>query len=494
MKPAWKLSGGLIRRCVARVSVAVGTVAGGVFVLGVAALIASANEPAGHAPAPKDAHAPAAEQPAPAPHADAHAAPPSANAHPAEPVEPTHAEVQARSKVVPGVNPVLLETPDDTANDNLGESKVPTRSEARLQELQIILEMARRFRREKNPAGAVEYFSKILEADAPADMKRTALLEMALMAQQEKQFSRAQMMFNEYVKKYPNDLGVPEVLLRQGLLYRDMGASEIALSKFYSVMTTALALKLDRTDYYKEIVLKAQTEIADTYYLQGKFEEAADFFARLIKLDAPQLNRLGVHYKLIRSLSGLARPAEVIASAAAFLEKYPTAAEQPEIRFLLASAYKKMGRNRDALEQVKLLMESQQARLGQNAAAWVYWQQRAGNEIGNDLYQEGDYVGALTVYIGLAELSSSPAWQFPVLYQIGLVYEKLQQPEKAKAVYQRLAERQKELGDTPSPSLMAVVDMAKWRKNYLTWHAQAEHAAREMTPVGSVKAPALANP
>ena len=393
-----------------------------------------------------------------------------------------------------GVNPVLLESQSHTANTNLGKSTVPTRNEEQLEEWQIILDMARRFKREKNTAGAVEYFTKIIESGAPGEMKRTALLDLALLAQQEKQVSRAQVIFNDYVKTYPEDPSVPEILLRQGLLYREMGAPAMALSKFYSVMTTSLALKLDKSDYYKELVLKAQTEIADTYYLQGKYSEAADFFSRLMKLDSPQLNKLGVHYKLIRSLASQASQPELISLANSFLEKYPKASEQPEIRFLLASAYKKLGRNNEALEQVKWLLESKQAQVGNNAAAWVHWQQKAGNEIGNDLYHEGDYVGALTIYIGLAELSTSPAWQFPVLYQVGLVYEKLQQPAKAKEIYQRLIDRQKELGATPSPSLAALVDMAKWRKNYLTWYSQAEHAAGAMKPAGSLKTPAPANP
>ncbi len=469
----------------------IGLVVSGLFVSSLCAFapFALGNEPASHGA--HNGHEPTGKAaPEPGHKADEHGAvkaPAAATADKA-PVE------SEAAKSVEGVNPVLLETPGHTANKNLGKSTVPTRHDEQLEEWQIILDMARRFKRERNYNAALEYFSRILESSAPSDMKRTALLEMALTAHQQKQMGRAQMMFNDYVKTYPEDPSVPEVLLRQGLLYRDMGAPALALSKFYSVMTTSLALKPDKSDYYKELVLKAQTEIADTYYLQGKYSEAADFFGRLLKLDSPQLNKMGVHYKLIRSLSSLPRQAEIIPLANAFLEKYPKAAEQPEIRFLLASAYKKLGRNAEALEQVKLLLESQEVRLGQNAAAWIHWQQRAGNEIGNELYHEGDYVGALTIYIGLAELSTSPAWQFPVLYQVGLVYEKLQQPDKAKEIFQRLVDRQKELGDTPSPSLSALVDMAKWRKNYLTWYTQAEHAAREMTPAGLSKPPAPANP
>ena len=56
-----------------------------------------------------------------------------------------------------------------------------------------------------------------------------------------------------------------------------MGVNTLAISKFYSVMSTALKLKLDNIDYYKRLVLQAQTEIADTYYLEGKFDGVGRF-------------------------------------------------------------------------------------------------------------------------------------------------------------------------------------------------------------------------
>ena len=57
-----------------------------------------------------------------------------------------------------------------------------------------------------------------------------------------------------------------------------MGVPELALSKFYAVMSTCLNLKLDEMEYYQKLVLRAKAEIAETYYLQGKFEEATDYF------------------------------------------------------------------------------------------------------------------------------------------------------------------------------------------------------------------------
>ena len=55
-------------------------------------------------------------------------------------------------------------------------------------------------------------------------------------------------------------------------------------------------------------MLQAQTEIADTYFLEGNLEESGRFFQLLLRLDSPKLNRAQIQFKLIRSLTGLAAP------------------------------------------------------------------------------------------------------------------------------------------------------------------------------------------
>jgi tetratricopeptide (TPR) repeat protein len=168
------------------------------------------------------------------------------------------------------------------------------------------------------------------------------------------------------------------------------------------VMTTSLRLKLDRLDYYQRLVLQAQTEIADTYYLQGKFGEAAEFLGRLLKLDNPQLNKSQIIYKMIRSLSSMNRHTDVVAQAEFFITNYPATPEIAEVRFLLADSLKKQGRTREATQQVLVLLESQQTTATNRPGNWIYWQQRTGNEIANQLYKEGDYLNALDIYKNLA--------------------------------------------------------------------------------------------
>ena len=96
-------------------------------------------------------------------------------------------------------------------------------------------------------------------------------------------------------------------------------------------MSTALKLKLDNMDYYKKLVLQAQVEIADTYYLEGKYLEAADFFGRLVKTDAAGLNKPQIQFKLIRSLSCLTNYTETIAKAQVFLDLYPNSSDVPDV-------------------------------------------------------------------------------------------------------------------------------------------------------------------
>jgi tetratricopeptide (TPR) repeat protein len=339
-----------------------------------------------------------------------------------------------------------------------------------LRAFQVQLDLARTERREKSTALAATTLVALLQTNAPAELQRQALFELALVEQDAGQAVKAQQIFSQYLNRYPEDPSAPEVLLRQGLLYRQMGINTLAVSKFYAVMSTALKLNLANMDYYKKLVLQAQVEIADTYYLEGSYVEAADFFGRLLKTDATGFNKPQIQLKLIRSLSCLTNHMDTIAKAGIFLEIYPNSSDVQEVRFLLASALKQVGRNQESMKQVLLLLQSQAENVQKNPEVWIYWQQKAGNEIANQLYKEGDYLNALEIYLSLADLNKSPAWQLPVWYQTALVYEQLQQWQKASDMYGRILDRQKELTDAEaSPSLHSLFDMAQWRKDYIAW-------------------------
>ena len=362
----------------------------------------------------------------------------------------------------------LLPTPGAIAPTNVNESEL-------LKKFQVQLDLGKEQRIQKNSALAAQTLGAIMQTNAPSEIKRQALFELALAAQDDDKFVRAEQIFGQYLHAYPDDPSTPEVLLREGLIFRQMGVNTLAISKFYAVMATALKLKLANMDYYKRIVLQAQVEIAETYYQEGKYDEAADFFSRLLKSSNAELDLTQTQFKLVRSLSYSTNYADTIAQAQIFLDLYTNATEVPEVRFFLASSLKKLGRNNDSMKQVLLLLESQERNFHKNPEAWTYWQQRAGNEIANQLYKEGDYFNALQIYLSLADLDKSPAWQLPAWYQTALVYEQLQQWQKATDTYQRIMDRKKELTDaTSTPALLSLLDMAKWRKDYIDWMQKAK--------------------
>lgn len=354
------------------------------------------------------------------------------------------------------------------------------------------VETGRLLRRERNTKQAAQALIEVLQSNAPTEPKRAALLELGLVAQDEGNLSRAQHLFTQFVQQHPTDPAVPEVFLRQGLIYRQMGINNLAVAKFYNVMNSALVMKLNQFDYYRRMVLQAMTEIADTYYLQGNYTNAADFFQRVLKQDSQDLNRLQIRFKLIRSLAAISRHSEAVAVAEEFAKSHAEAPEIAEVRFLLASSLKQLGRNREAMRQVLELLDSQQSQASRNPEAWAYWQQRAGNDIANQLYEEGDYLNALEIYINLAGMNTSPGWQLPVWYQIGLVCERLRQPVKAAEHYQQIVARSHELATNAPPGLKAVVEMARWRSEFLGWQTSTEAKMRQLQPHLSTNAAAVA--
>jgi tetratricopeptide (TPR) repeat protein len=273
-----------------------------------------------------------------------------------------------------------------------------------------------------------------------------------------------------------------------------MGVNTMAISKFYSVMSTTLKLQVADLEYYKNLVLQAQTEIADTYYIQGQFNESSDCYTKLLKADSPALNKQQIEFKLIRSLSFLTNQVdETIARSQKFLDRFPDYPDVPEVRFILAHAYTSAGRNSEALKQVLLLLQSQEANARGNPELWSYWQRRTGNEIANQLYQEGDYLDALQIYQNLAALDPAPAWQAPALYQVGLVFEQLQQWQRASDTYDQILARRTELtGSNAPPSLASLCDMALWRKDYIAW-LQKAHATDTQFQHSNLQPPSIAS-
>lgn len=336
------------------------------------------------------------------------------------------------------------------------------------------LETARYLRKVRQTKDVEPLLVSLLGNDVPVEIQKPALLELAALAQDEDDLPRAQQICAQFLNRWPQDIRIPEVLLREGRIFRQMGLHNMALTKFYAVMTAALTLKNDRLDYYEHLVVQAQTEIADTHFNLGKYTDAAEYYSRLLKQNNPEIDKPQILYKLVRCYSNTTNYEETVADAQDYLARYAGSPEEPEVRFNLASALKGLGRDSESLQQVLTLLQKQSARAMGHPEDWAYWRQRAGNLIANQFYREGDYLRALDIYSSLAQLDASPQWQLPVLYQIGMTYEHLWQPQKAIEVYNQIISRQTELGTNAPPSLASIADMARWRTGFIQWQTSAE--------------------
>jgi tetratricopeptide (TPR) repeat protein len=350
-------------------------------------------------------------------------------------------------------------------------------------DLNAELAMAIYYKKTMQPELAESNLVNLLAGNVPEAMQKTALLEMGAVVRDENDLPRAQSIYAQFVNRWPDDPRMPEVYLRQGEIFEQMGLTDMALAKFYSVMAATLAIKNDQFAYYQKLVLQTQVEIAEAHYMMGHYVDATDFYSRLLQNPDPSLNRPQIEFRLVRSLTIVGNNSEAANRAQDFISRYPDAEEVPEVRYYLAQAFKAQGRDDEALEQVILCLKQQKAKSGNDPAVWLYWQQRVGNELANQLYHEGDYVHALEIYVDLAELDSSPNWQIPVYYQMGLTYEKLAQPEKATDTYNKILACETAVGTNATPGMAAVFDMAQWRINFLKWQQNAQSVDHSLTAI-----------
>jgi tetratricopeptide (TPR) repeat protein len=322
---------------------------------------------------------------------------------------------------------------------------------------------------------AESHYTEILNTDLPEIRRKKALLELADLYHKYNVKPKEAAVYEKYIEAFPRDTMVPELYMRLGFLYRDIGAFRTALAKFYSVLNSSLAVNRAGMDAYKLLSLRAQMEIADTYYMMGDYDQAAKFYMRLKRLEMSREDRVRVDFKYCYTQYLLKDYSATVSSLQAFIQSYPEEPLVAEAHFVLACAFRQMGQPRSALNEVLSLLQYQSQR-SEDAATWVYWKKRTGNQLGNEFYEQGDYESALRIYQAMATLSDDPNWLWPSLYQMGLCFERLRYTSRAVDAYNLIlkgAEAATKNGGVPS-SLSDIVEQARWRASHLDWQTSSE--------------------
>jgi len=323
------------------------------------------------------------------------------------------------------------------------------------------------------PAAEIAYRQILHSTAFTSAEQQEALIGMGRTYRLQGAFTKAAAVYEKFLKEYPEDGRVPDVLLDLGRTLRAMGAYKMAIARFYSVLNSTLKLPADAFDHYQLLAKTAQFEIAETHFEAGNYAEAGKFFSRLRLLDLAPVDRARAHFKSAYSLQLAGDSEAAVTALRAYLEQWPDDENVPEARFLLATTLRKLGRTDEALAETFALLRGEKNQSNAEPRRWIYWQRRTGNQLANEFFHSGDTANALAIYQGLAALSNDTAWQLPVLYQVALCQEQLRSIDRARETYQNIVSTVAKLPNA-SAELNELAKMAKWRIGNMEWHDQAD--------------------
>jgi tetratricopeptide (TPR) repeat protein len=336
---------------------------------------------------------------------------------------------------------------------------------------------------EKEDISAAEaHFETLLNTELTPHQRMRILLQMSDLYHKNNIRPKEAAVYERYIEAYPQDAMIPELYMRLGFIYRDIGAFKTALSKFYAVLNSSLAVNKAGMDVYKKLSLRAQMEIADTYYLMGDYDQAAKFYMRLKRIDMSRDEHVIVDFKYAYTQYLLKDYSATITNFQAFIQTYSDNSLVAEAHFILASAFKAINQPRSALSEVLSLLQYQEARK-EDEATWNYWKRRTGNQLGNEFYEQGDYESALYIYQAMAKMSDDPGWLWPSLYQMGLCFERLRMTTKAIDAYNLILDGAGTLqknGGTLSQPLTDLVQQVQWRKDHLSWDEDTQKQIQQI--------------
>jgi tetratricopeptide (TPR) repeat protein len=340
------------------------------------------------------------------------------------------------------------------------------------------------------PTSEIAYRQVLNRADFGLTDKKSALLGLAHMYRKAGALTKAAAIYEKFVAQYPDDIRVPDAFLDLGRTLRDMGANELALNRFYGVINSTLKLPSQGFEHYTLLAKTAQFEIAQTYYEAGDYEQAGKFFARVRLLDLAPADRARAHFMAGCAQENAGDLLGAVTTLRNFLEEWPNDQNVPEARYMLATALGALNRPQEAMAVTLQLLRAEHGHSQGDVRRWSYWQRRAGNQLANSLFESGDTVNALTIYSYLAALSQDPSWRLPILYQVGLCYDRLFQVNRARATYQEILDAAAKLPATPPPpaSIGELTQMARWRMNQLGWRDDINHR------LTTLLAPGVASP
>lgn len=298
---------------------------------------------------------------------------------------------------------------------------------------------------------------------------------------------KAAAVFEQYLALNPASERAPDVNMMLGDIYERIGVRKFAVNKYYDVL--AGSMRMRDSSRAELLSRQAMLKIANAKFEQHSYLEAAQFYSRLKLLSLEPKDQELVFFRAIQLLFFGNQFQAAIDAARQFLIQFPQSQFIPECRKILIRSLSAIGNQQEAVDETLELLRTTQTQDADPTQA-AFWKMQTGNELANILYSNGEFQRALAIYQNLAAINRHPAWRLPVVYQIGLTFERLNQFQRAIQAFQFVANSPLPSASPPPPmsdhpddqpvtsaedqlkveqTLSTLQDLARWRAETLQW-------------------------
>ena len=273
----------------------------------------------------------------------------------------------------------------------------------------------------RNIEDAKKVIKDVLGMDASAsvktDFRKASLLQLATHSEQKKSYEEAQKYLSQYLQRYSDDALIPVVLLRQGDLFRKMGAYDLERQKYYDAIKAAPKVNLNGEfdlKYVKKVAFIARSQIGDSFYEEAgklpqyeamdKYANAAEVYYRLAADD--EANERVITLKHIRSLYKQGKYSSVTSAGENYLKSYEDdpSNDVGEVRYLVLDSRRNANGGDGYLAGYRDWFELTPLRGG--ADSDLDWRLKAARDLADELFDTNKYVESLEFYRTLAGLLS----------------------------------------------------------------------------------------
>lgn len=214
----------------------------------------------------------------------------------------------------------------------------------------------------------------------------------------------------EYLQKYPSGDNKPEVLDKTAISYFRIDNYDKS-REFYSILKN-----------YPEYSDYAEFQIADSFYAQGRYQEALNGYFNIFSKNSTSKYAENANYWYLTTLVNLGQVEKFEQEKEKFLAKYPNSALKANIYILAGQIYEKQGEKGNLLTNYEKLYEiSKDEAVKEDTATKIIDIYLASNKLDDTMkYLSG---------IGNLEIKS---------YYNSLIYEKQGKKEEALKEYEKL--------------------------------------------------------